>query len=467
MMNVIPQHLNGQPAHIVGAGIEGLSLARWFTHQGAVVTVHLARTPADIQADPALARQAAEIERLGARLRAGADYLRGLDEAAVIGHVQSAYTYKYPMNVAALDAARARGIPIVTNLSLFFALCPCPIIGITGTNGKTTTTEMTDAVLRAGDLPVHTGGNIGVSPLDEVDSLQPSDLVLLELSNYQLQYVQASPHIGAITNIAPDHLVDYGGSFEQYAAAKRRILDYQRADDWAVLNWDDPLLRQWGAQAEAQLFAFNLNHALEPGAYLRRGRLTTRYQGQEKAVLRADELQVPGQHNVANALCAIAIGTLQGVEAEAMARALQGYAAGPHRVQTVRERDGVLWVNDSKSTTPASTVAAIQAFSGRRLILLAGGKDKGLPLDDLAQAVQKGVTQVIAFGEWGPTLAETVQATGVAVQIAAGAAAAVELAARLARPGDVVLFSPAGTSFDAYPSYAARGEHFIQLVGEL
>ncbi len=466
-MTVIPQQLNGRQAHIVGAGIEGLSLARWFARQGANVTVHLARTPAEIGADPALARQAAELDGLGASLRAGAYYLRGLDQADVIGHVQSAYTYKYPMNVAALDAARARGVPTVTNISLFLALCPCPVIGITGTNGKTTTTEMTDAVLRAGRLPVRTGGNIGASPLDWVDTLRPSDLVLLELSNYQLQFVQASPHVGAVTNLAPDHLVDYGGSFERYIAAKKRILDFQRADDWAVLNWDDPLLRQWGAQAEAQLFAFNLGHALEPGAYLKRGVLTTRYQGQEKAVLRADELHVPGQHNVANALCAVAIGTLQGVEPEAMARALQGYSAGPHRVQTVRERDGVQWVNDSKSTTPASTVAAVQAFPGRRIILLAGGKDKGLPLDDLVKAVQKSVARVVAFGEWGPALAEAVQPTGVAVETARGVAEAVEMAARLAQPGDVVLFSPAGTSFDAYASYAARGEHFIQLVGSL
>lgn len=261
-----PTDLRGQQAAVVGAGIEGMSLARWFTRQGAQVTVHLARPYDEIHDDGALAAQAAEIQRLGARLAAGDDYLSGVTEADIIGVVQSATTYKYPKNVAALDAARARGIPIVTNLMLFFALCPCPIVGITGTNGKTTTTEMTDAILRAGGLPLRTGGNIGASPLDDVDSLTAEDLVLLELSNYQLAFLDRSPHVAAVTNLAPDHLVDYGGSFDEYIAAKRHILDYQTEDDWAVLNWDDPILRQWGAAATAQPFAFNLAHRMEPGA---------------------------------------------------------------------------------------------------------------------------------------------------------------------------------------------------------
>ena len=171
---------------VVGAGVEGESLARWFRAQGASVAVHLARTAEQVAADPALARQAAVFESIGAQLTLGSDYLKGVAEADIVGVVQSAYTYKYPMNLAALDAARRNGAPIVTNIGLFLALCPCPVIGITGTNGKTTTTEMTDAVLRAGGLPVHTGGNIGASPLDEVERLTAGDLVLLELSNYQL-----------------------------------------------------------------------------------------------------------------------------------------------------------------------------------------------------------------------------------------------------------------------------------------
>ncbi len=457
----------GQNAHVVGAGVEGGSLVRWFIRQGAQVTVHIARSWEALKADTALARQIEEFETLGAQVKADAEYLRGVTEADVVGMVQSAYTYKYPMNVAVLDAARAKGIPLVTNISLFLDLCPCPVIGITGTNGKTTTTEMTDAVLRAGKLPLHTGGNIGASPLDEVDTLTPDDLVLLELSNYQLQFVDRSPHVGAVTNLAPDHLVDYGGSFERYIAAKKRILDFQGEDDWAVLNWDDATLRRWGAAATAQLFSFNLAHRMEPGAYLWRGQLTTRYQGREQTVLPAADLTAPGAHNVANALCAVAIGTLSGIGAEDMAQALRAYRPGAHRIETVAEIRGVMWVNDSKSTTPASTVAAIQAFSGRPLILLAGGKDKELPLEPLLAALQNHVQRLIAFGEWGPALAEAAAARGVSAQVVKGVAEAVEAAAAQAKAGDVVLLSPAGTSFDAYPSYAKRGEHFIQLVREL
>lgn len=466
-MTSIPSDLHGQRAAVVGAGIEGMSLARWFARQGANVTVHLARPYDEIRADAALAAQATEIERLGATLAAGDDYLRGVTDAAIIGVVQSATTYKYPKNVAVLDAAKTRGIPIVTNLMLFFALCPCPIVGITGTNGKTTTTEMADAILRAGGLPLHTGGNIGASPLDDVDSLAANDLVLLELSNYQLAFLDRSPHVAAVTNLAPDHLVDYGGSFDEYIAAKRHILDYQAEGDWAVLNWDDPILRQWGAAATAQPFAFNLSHRMEPGAYLWQGNLAYRRDGVEHTVMPAAELPAPGLHNVANALCAIAIGALHDVPAEKMAGALCGYKTGAHRLEPVGGANGAAWVNDSKSTTPASTVAAIRAFPNRRVILLAGGMDKGLPIDELLQAMRQRVAALVAFGAWGPSLAEAAQAAGVPVTVVAGVAEAVEAAARLARRDDVVLFSPGGTSFDAYPSYARRGEHFSQLVHEL
>ncbi len=450
---------------IVGAGVEGESLARWFRAQGAPVAVHLARTTEEVAADPALTRQAALFEGIGAELYLGPDYLKGVPEADIVGVVQSAYTYKYPMNLAALDAARRNGVPIVTNIGLFLALCPCPVIGITGTNGKTTTTEMTDAVLRAGGLPVHTGGNIGASPLDEVEALTASDLVLLELSNYQLQLVDRSPHVSAVTNLAADHLVDYGGSFEKYIAAKKRILDFQTADDWAVLNWDDPILRRWGALAQAQLFTFNLSHAMEPGAYVKKGIITVRREGQEQPVLPVAELGVPGAHNVANALCAMAIGAIHGVASEAMAEALRAYRTGPHRIERVAEIRGVTWVNDSKSTTPASSVAAIRAFPGRALVLLAGGKDKSLPLDDLLVAIREHARVLVTFGEWGPALAAAARDAGVSdVRESDSLADAVALAARLAQPGEIVLLSPAGTSFDAYPSYAARGEHFKILV---
>ncbi|MFN8472030.1 MAG: UDP-N-acetylmuramoyl-L-alanine--D-glutamate ligase [Anaerolineae bacterium] len=450
---------------VVGAGVEGESLARWFRGQGASVAVHLARTAEQVAADPALACQAQVFEAIGAELYLGSDYLKGVADADIVGVVQSAYTYKYPTNLAALDAARQNGAPIVTNIGLFLALCPCPVIGITGTNGKTTTTEMTDAVLRAGGLPVHTAGNIGASPLDEVEMLTADDLVLLELSNYQLQLVDRSPNVSAVTNLAADHLVDYGGSFEDYIAAKKRILDFQTADDWAVLNWDDPILRRWGALAQAQLFSFNLSHAMNPGAYVKKGSITVQREGVERPVMPVADLAVPGAHNLANALCAVAIGTIQGVEPEAIAEALRAYRSGPHRLETVAEIGGVTWVDDSKSTTPASSVAAIRAFPGRSIVMLAGGKDKALPLDDLLAAIRQHARALVTFGEWGPALAAAARDAGVSdVREGGSLPDAVSLAASLARPGEIVLLSPAGTSFDAYPSYAARGDHFKTLV---
>lgn len=470
---------------MIGMGIEGGSLARFFLKQGADVTVHHWMSLEELKQDPKLGPQYEELGAAGATFSTGEGYLIGLTRHDLVGVLQSAFTYKYPENRVALEEVRDLGIPLVTNLSIFLDRCPSLIIGVTGTNGKSTTTEMVAGILSAGSRRslergrgrgrVWAGGNLGASPLDVLEDLMPDDLVVLELSNYQLEFLDESPWIAAVTNIAPDHLVDYDGDYRAYKAAKRRIIDFQSHEDWAVLNHDDPITRAWLAACLAQPFPFSRQAVLSEGAFVRDDTIVVRCDGGEATICRTEELQARGSHNLENALCAASVAVLVGISAEDIAAALTVYKPGEHRLEFVAEWSGVAFYNDSKSTTPASTIAAIRSFPDRPVILLAGGRDKGLPWEELAQVVRKSCKEVIAFGEARDILEQAfaapdsespdAQARGPVIRTCATLEQAVEVAVGDARPGDVVLLSPACTSFDAFDSYAERGRVFKRLVG--
>lgn len=482
---------------VIGMGIEGGSLARYFLRQGADVTIHHWMPLEKLEADPKLGPQYQTLKAAGARFSTGEAYLTGLTRHDVVGILQSALTYKYPENRAALDEVRDLGIPLVTNLSIFFDKCPARIIGVTGTNGKSTTTEMAAGILqrgsrrpqlgqgegetwRGGEFPrpllspclcggrVWAGGNLGASPLDVLDDLAAGDLVLLELSNYQLEFLDESPWIAAVTNIAPDHLVDYGGDYKAYKAAKRRIIDFQSRHDWAVLNHDDPVTRAWLAACQAQPFPFSRQTTLAQGTFVRSDTIVVRHEEDEAKICQVDALKVRGAHNVENALCAAAIGVLAGVSYDDIGAALMAYTTGEHRLEFVGEWKGVQFYNDSKSTTPSSTVAAVRAFPDRPVILLAGGRDKGLPWDELARVVNESCKEVIVFGEARDILeaAFAMPDTGrrVTIKRCMTLEQAVETAIHDAQAGDIVLLSPACTSFDAFEDYAERGRYFKSLI---
>ncbi len=461
---------SGPSVAVIGMGIEGGSLARYFLKQGADVTVHHWMSLEELKDDPQLGPQYRALQAAGASFSTGDAYLTGLTRHAVVGILQSAFTYKYPENRAALEEVRDLGIPLVTNLSIFFEQCPAPMIGVTGTNGKSTTTEMAAGILERGPRQVWAGGNLGASPLDVLDDLTPDDLVVLELSNYQLEFLDESPWLAAVTNIAPDHLVDYDGGYKAYKAAKRRIIDFQSRHDWAVLNHDDPITRAWLTACQAQPFPFSRQTTLESGACVRDNRIVVIREDEELRLCQVNALPARGGHNVENALCAAAIGALAGIPGDDIASALLEYAPGEHRLEFVGEWRGVQFWNDSKSTTPASTVAAIRAFPGRSPILLAGGRDKGLPWDELARVVNEACKEVIVFGEARDALAQAFAmpdaelATELTIKKCATLDEAAETAIRDAGVGDIILLSPACTSFDAFDNYAERGRHFKALV---
>jgi len=377
---------------------------------------------------------------------------------------------------ATILRALQRDIPVLTEIGLFFRFCPAPIVGVTGTKGKTTTTTMLERILSRGPRRVITGGNIGRSIIQELDGITKNDVVLLELSSFQLETLGMSPHVAVVTNVSEDHL-DHHGTREAYIAAKRNIFAWQGSKDIAVVNIDDPVVvaMHTGCASEARSYSLTLRP--KHGAYLDpSGELVLNDGATKHALLKASELRIVGRHNIANALAAAIAGDAMGVAPADIAAALRTFEGVAHRLQRVDERDGVLWVDDSAATTPAATITALDAFE-RPAVVILGGVSKGVDFGSLAQAVVAKARAAILIGGAADDIASSIDATTghkrISVRRAASLAEAVTIARELAQPGDVVLLSPACAarediartkSADRFQSQEERGDRFVALV---
>lgn len=483
--------LAGARCLVVGLAREGTALARYLAEHGAAVTVTDAR-PAD-----ALEHTQAALAGLPLAFALGGHPLSLLDEAQILF-----VSPGVPLEIPLLVEARQRGLPLSSETRLFTRLCPAPIVGITGSSGKTTTTVLTGRMLE-GTRRIWVGGNIGqplIGSLAGEPAIGPQDTVVMELSSFQLEFFapwplpaaafarQAidsgapaaifdpsgwSPPLAALLNITPNHL-DRHGTMEAYIAAKEHIVAHQQPDDLAVLNQDDATTRRLGLAARQRVLWFSLQEPVAEGAWLRGKELVLRLGGHEEVVCRTGEMRLRGQHNVANVLAASALAGAAGAPLEALRREAITFAGVEHRLELVRTRAGVGWYNDSIATSPERAVAALRSFK-EPIVLLAGGRDKHLPWEEIAALVWRRVRHLVLFGEAAGLIeaaVERARPSGQGVDLAGVHHAgnlerAVEIAAGLARPGDVVLLSPGGTSFDAYADFLARGEHFRQLVRAL
>jgi UDP-N-acetylmuramoylalanine--D-glutamate ligase len=369
---------------------------------------------------------------------------------------------------ATILRALQRGIPVLTEIGLFFRLCPAPIVGITGTKGKTTTTTLIQRILSRGPRRVIVGGNIGLSVIQELDTLKKDDIVVLELSSFQLETLGRSPHIAVVTNISEDHL-DHHGTRENYISAKRNIVAWQGSRDIAVLNLDDATVLAMHTGAASEVRGFSLIQHPRRGAFLdEQGRLVLTDGDHRTPLCSATEMRVPGRHNVANALAAAIVGGVLDIAPEAIAASLREFEGVPWRLETVAEHDGVLWVNDSASTTPAATLSALAAYD-RPAVVILGGIAKGADFTGLAHEVVRRARGAILIGaaaeEIGGALrAATMKGLAPRIERAKTLADAVAMARAMAQPGDVVLLSPACASFDMFKSADERGERFAELV---
>jgi UDP-N-acetylmuramoylalanine--D-glutamate ligase len=442
----------------LGKGRTTAGLARFLVSCGARVTITDAKPREEL--DEGLARLGDTVAELNLGPSSDDAALADPDFAFVIPGVR-------PRSATILRALQ-RGIPVLTEIGLFFRLCPAPIVGITGTKGKTTTTTLVQRILSHGPRRVIVGGNIGLSVIQEVDTIKKDDIVVLELSSFQLETLGRSPHVAVVTNISEDHL-DHHGTRENYIAAKRNIVAWQGARDFAVLNLDDATVLAMHTGAASDVRGFSLTQRPRRGAFLdEQGRLVLTDGEHRTPICAASELRIPGRHNVANALAAAIVGGVFDIAPEAIGAALREFEGVPRRLETVAEHDGVLWVNDSASTTPAATMSALDAFD-RPAVVILGGIAKGADFTGLAREVVRRARGAILIGAAaeeiaGALKAASTPATALHVERAKTLADAVTAARALARSGDVVLLSPACASFDMFKSADDRGERFAELV---
>ncbi len=447
---------------IIGLGVNNQPLVRFFLDQKIGVVV------ADRRPRGAIKEILAHLDVASdqVQIAAGEGYLHDLS----LWPLKEVYvTPGMKKDVPEIRALASLGTRITCETNLFLELCPAPVIGITGSAGKTTTTTLLGAALKHdGRHPVHIGGNIGTSLLPQLDQIHPSDWVIMELSSFQLELVTRSPHGATILNLSPNHL-DIHADFSAYRAAKARIWDFQSDEDWALIPADDTALESLFRGHHAAPIWFSLQKIPTHGSGLDHGWLIWQAEGNRVPIISRDRLKIPGEHNVANALASIALHMMAGGHPDAISEILGTFAGVPHRLEKVREHDSIVYINDSIATAPDRTMAALNAIR-QPIILIAGGYDKHLEYATLGRTIAKStVRAVIVLGQTGEKIAHAVQQSGrqIPVQQVTDLAMAVVAARKAARPGDVVLLSPASASYDMFLNFEERGQRFRELVQSL
>ena len=439
---------------VLGLGVSNRPLVRLLLEGGCQV-LGCDRTPREKLEDEVL-----ELERQGLRLQVGPDYLEDL-EADLVFRTPG----MHPANPA-LEGLRQKGATVTSEMEIFFRCCPAHMVAVTGSDGKTTTTTLISEMLKAAGYTVHLGGNIGRPLLPDVDAMEPDHWAVVELSSFQLMDMTQSAEIAVVTNVAPNHL-DVHKDMDEYVEAKRNVFAFQKPSGVVVLNRDNEITRRFGDGAPGRVRFFSRQEELPTGVCLRDGVI---YRDGEK-ILEQKEILLPGIHNVENYMTAIA--AVQGlVPHEAIVRVAKTFGGVEHRIELVREKDGVRFYNDSIASSPSRTMAGLCSFP-EKVILIAGGYDKQIPYDVLGPAICDHVKLLVVTGATGEKIR---QATLHAPNYRQGHPEilsigdfdlAVHAAAEAAGPGDVVLLSPASAAFDRFKNFMVRGRHFKDLIRSL
>lgn len=436
---------------VLGLAKSGVNAAKLLNRLGALVTVNDKKAFEDNKDAQALLAD-------GIRVITGSHPVELLDEHFELMVKNPGIPYSNPMVQRALELK----IPVITEPELAYQVSDSQWVAVTGSNGKTTTTTLIGMMLN--EEPSRSGhaynaGNIGIPATKVVQKATDADTIVAELSSFQLSGIdQLHPHVAVLTNIYEAHL-DWHGNRENYVNAKMRITENQTESDYLVMNWDLPEMHELAKRSKATVVPFSrLN---EPGARAYQAGEWLYFDDEQVAPLSA--LQVPGEHNVENALAAIAVAKLSGVSNEAIVAVLSRFTGVKHRIQYVGAVDGRKVYNDSKATNVEASSVAITAFD-QPIVLLAGGLDRGLPMDDLIPLVKAHVKAMVVFGQTAPLLSEVAKAADVPVTATKDVATAVPLAFAASEPGDVILLSPAAASWDQFESFEVRGDTFIDAV---
>jgi UDP-N-acetylmuramoylalanine--D-glutamate ligase len=436
---------------ILGLGRSGASAARYLSRHGAQVLLSEGGTAAGSEA------LQAELASLGVKIEVGGHS----DQAISFGEVILT-SPGIPPTAEVIQKATQLGKEIICDVELAYRQTSAPIIAVTGTNGKSTTCALISHILSKTGKLAPACGNFGVPILDQLE--KKPDYLVVEVSSFQLEYCSAfAPHVAVWMNLTPDHL-DWHGSLDSYVNAKRKMFANQEPSQYAVLNQDDPIVSQ--VETRAEIFPFSASSELTnavQGAFMKDGFLSYRYFGRTRIVCAPEELQIIGKHNLENALAAISAAAIVDVDPSEIEAHLKGFKALEHRLEYVATVDGVPYYNDSKATNTASAIKALEAFPDRKVVLIAGGKDKGTPLDDLVSAVGRYAASVILIGQAADRFDQALKQGGFAqIHRAGSLEEAVELGGQL-KLGPVLL-SPACASFDMFKDYEDRGRVFKDLV---
>ncbi len=444
----------------IGVGVTNTDIIRLFLTKGIKVTLLDRKSPEQ------LGDIYTELKEKGVEFRLGDIYLDSLSDFDVVFRSPGMY-FNYPK----LSEARANGVSVTTEMEVFFDLCPCKIYAVTGSDGKTTTTSVIAELLAAEGITVHKGGNIGRALLPIIESIKEDDAAVVELSSFQLLSMRQSPDVAVITNIAPNHL-DVHGTMEEYIEAKVNLIAHQNAFSKTILNLDNKLTNDLSPIVRGTLVKFSGNAVPERGAFLRDdGMLCYTDKGEVTPVVHMEDIRIPGMHNVENYLTAISA-VWGEVSLDTIVNTAKNFGGVEHRIEFVRELDGVKWYNDSIATSPTRVLAGLNSFN-QKLIVLMGGYDKKIPFEPMAETVCEKVKVMILMGVTAHKIEAAVTSCsaykeGAPVIIhAESMEEAVAKAKEIAVKGDVVTLSPACASFDLYPNFEVRGNHYKGLVKEL
>ena len=441
---------------VVGVGVSNRPLIELLLSAGIPISIR------DQRGEEKLGAEAEDYRKRGAEVTLGAGYLSGLDGYDVIFRTPGVLPTE-----PALVSAAAHGAEITSEMEAFFRLCPCLTIGITGSDGKTTTSSIIAELLRAAGRNVYLGGNIGQPLLSSVPEMRPDDIAVLELSSFQLHSINIRPDVAVVTNVSPNHL-DKHPDFDDYVNAKRRIFALQSPQDVLVVNADNAYTARFAEEAKSRVRLFSRRETVRDGVFCRDGTVYRSHGYEVEPIIPVTEIRIPGVHNVENYMAAFA--AVDGMVGAGICRDVaRSYGGVRHRLEHIRELDGVTYINDSIATSPTRTIAGLRAMRAKP-ILIAGGHDKHISFDTLGDEISERVKSLYLTGDTAEQIAAAVRhsvfydPSRLPIHILPDLRSAVEAARAASIPGDIVLLSPACSSFDRFNNFAERGDKFRDIV---
>jgi len=445
--------INGKKVSVVGIGVSNVPLIKFLLEAGARVTAH------DRRDAEKLGENYTQLKSLGTEFVLGDGYLDKIPADTEV-------IFKTPglrPDAAQLCAAVERGAVLTSEMELFFELCPCPIIAVTGSDGKTTTTSLVGEMLKAEGYTCHIGGNIGKPLLAETEKITDKDMVVVELSSFQLFSMKHSADVAVVTNVTPNHL-DWHKDFDEYKNAKKNVFSNNK-NCRVILNFDNDVTKSFYTEAPNPMY-FSRQSSLENGITLNGEDIVIRENGEEKRIISTADIKIPGLHNIENYMAAIGA-VYPFVSRETIEKVAKNFGGVPHRIELVRTLDGVRYYNDSIASSPARTTAGLKSFD-KKVILIAGGYDKKIPFDEFGEVVNTYVKTLVLVGATSEKIEKAVKAAknfdGIEIIRETEFEAAVKSAKASATEGDIVLLSPACASFDLFDNFEVRGNTFKDIV---